>query len=117
MKLIKEIILHNKAVLQINHISGVMRIWIDSRNSISLNDSGIKSYREYSKSELIKIQYILLNSYVFSYDLLDDLIKNSESKKTLNDKKELVQVIRKELRDITSYIDSYEEMLTEFKDV
>lgn len=85
--------------------------------STAKNADSFRHYETLSKTELLRIQYILLNAYVFACDVLDESIENSESKETLDKYKNLVLVIRKHLRYMTTYIDAYEELVNEYKNV
>ena len=127
MKTIKNVIYDIGKEIEIHHIDGFLRIE-DSENN---NYKGLKSYPSisqkdkesfnhydsYSKDELIKFQNVLLKAYVFLNDQLDDVIANSGSKKLLDEIKGTVIIIRKHLRFITNYIDSYQELLKNYKEI
>ena len=126
MKTIKDVIIENKELL-INHENGYLYFYnyesydyVRSKQYISVSNKDkvdSKYNQSYSKDELIKFQNILLKAYVYSTDLLDDAIKNSESKDLLDEIKRKVIATRKLLRNIVKYIDSYEELLENYKDV
>lgn len=126
MKTIKDVIIENKELV-INHENGYLHFYnYDDYNYFNLkvyqdiwNKDKVKPrYKSScSKDELIKFQNILLKAYVYSTDLLDDAIKNSESKNVLDENKRKVIATRKLLRNIVKYIDSYEELLENYKDV
>lgn len=127
MKTIKNVIYDKGKEIEIDHIDGFLRIE-DSENN---NYKGLKSYTSisqkdkenfnhydsYSKDELIKFQNVLLKAYVFLNDQLDDAIENSESKKVLDEIKGKVIITRKHLRFITNHIDTYEELLKNYKEI
>ncbi len=126
METIKNVIYYtNNNELEIHHIDGFLRI----ENTENNNYKGIKIYNSktdeasfmlydlYSKAELISFQYVLLKAYVFLHDQLDNAITNSESKLQLDEIKNKVIISRKHLKYITNYIDSYPEILNEYKDI
>ncbi|MCL5127306.1 hypothetical protein [Algibacter sp. L4_22] len=80
-------------------------------------DTFTRKYTEFSKQQLLGIQNILLQAYVFSHDKLEEAIEDNDSKKNLEELKEKILVIRTHLKYITKYIDDYDEMKNEFKDV
>lgn len=115
--------------LEIHYSGGFLKV-LTERGSyyykrISLSESGsgdeairfFKEYSSYSKQQLEYIQKILLFAFVYASDQLDEAIKNSASKEDLDELKRHVTKTRKHLRYITNYIDSYEELLKEYKDV
>lgn len=126
MKTIKEvdvedshlIIKHENGYLQFYPYHDYKRIKSSNRNSIFVKESSVlKRNSSYSKDELIKFQNILLKAYVYSNDLLDGAIEKSESKDLLDEYKEKVIATRKTLRNIVKYIDSYDELLENYKDI
>jgi len=75
------------------------------------------SYIEYSKDEMLEMQYTLLQAYVYSYDKLEEAVETDQSQRLMMDLKEKVIAIRKHLRYVTKYIDGYPEMKKDFIDV
>lgn len=128
MKTIKNVIVTSGNELEIHHIEGFLRIENHSSNSnyksiklytlkIQLDIAKYKPYSSFSKDELIGFQNILLKAYVFVNDQLEDAINKSESKKRLDEIKTIIIATRTHLRFITKYIDSYEDVLKEYKDI
>jgi hypothetical protein len=77
-----------------------------------------KFLSSFSKPELQDIKLILLDAYVYSYDLLEESILKSSSKEDLETQKKTIKEIRENLRKIANYIDSYEsEILSEYKNI
>jgi len=75
------------------------------------------TYSKFSKPELKELQYILLNAYVFCYDTLHTAIEKSASKNDMDNLKEAIKGVRLNLRYLTNYIEDYDEMMEEYKDV
>ena len=122
MKTIKNVTYNTSDELEICHINVTLFILNDEEDNkykglMLQSDSNYKLYDSYSKDELTKFQNILLMAYVFLNDQLDDAIKNSESKKLLDEIKSKVIITRKHLRFITNHIDSYENILKDYKDI
>ena len=80
-------------------------------------DREFLDYSEYSKKQLENFQKIILQSYVFLHDKLEEAIKKSESKSTLEEIKGKLLHVRDQLRHITKYIDSYDDILEDYKDI
>ncbi len=80
-------------------------------------ECSFRGFEEYTKAELEKFQKIILFAYVFLNDDLEEAISKTESKYTLNEKKEFILDLRKDLHAITHYIDSYEKILDEFRNI
>jgi len=127
MKSIKNVIIDESNELEIYHNEGYLRI----ENTEAENYKGIKiysvkdkidsltfkQYSSFSKENLIEFQNILLKAYVFIHDMLDESICKSESKDVLDVIRDTTLVVRKHLRYVTNYIDLYDDILKEFKDI
>jgi hypothetical protein len=79
--------------------------------------SGPEVLSQFSKDELLKYQYILLNTYLYLYDLLEEKIECKASKNDLDYNKSLILTIRKILMIYTNYINDYDEMVKKFKEI
>jgi len=71
----------------------------------------------YSKNKLIEVQSILLKAYVYCHDELDEGIEKSVSIEDLKVTKENILGVRQALKEITKYLQSYDSLLTEFKEI
>ena len=121
MKYIKDVFLRDDNKIRILYLD--KEIWFD----ISKDTFGYIVYRvklsdpenltEFSKDELLKYQYILLNSYVYLYDLLEQGINNNISKNKLDHFKSIILIVRKILKIYTNYIDQYDELVRVYKDI
>ncbi|WP_282125620.1 hypothetical protein [Marinifilum flexuosum] len=129
----------NQKYIEIEFVDGYLRFGYNDKTSVRSNtiDEGdeilrenyssdsqmnnavdrFKKYEEYSKSELEGFQRIILFAYVYLNDSLNEAIDKSESKIVLDGIKEKVIDMRKQLGLITNYIDSYEDMLDNFRDI
>lgn len=113
--------------LSIKHVDGKYGVssFIDKSNaalnfddlSLSFPKGGYSRFSAYSKAQLIESQIVLLHAFVFSHDKLELAIKEAKSKSTLDELKSNIFIIRKILMSLTNYIDSYDEMLKEYKEV
>jgi phosphomevalonate kinase len=130
MKAIKDVSFSSlsRVSLILHHENGYLRIYNNQNTDykglkIYKNKKDyqeIRSYQQYtafSKEDLKEIQLIMLNAYVFVNDKLDEAVANSESKEKLDEIRTRIKVLRKHLRYITNYIDSYDEMLEDYKEV
>jgi hypothetical protein len=127
MKTIKNVIVTLGNELEIHHKEGFLRIENSpgSRyksiklytSKTQLEKARFNPYSSFSKDELIGFQNILLKAYFFVDDQLEDAINKSESKKLLDEIKIIIIATRIHLRFITKYVDSYEDVLKEYKDI
>lgn len=121
MKYIKDVLLRDDNKIRISYLNE--SLWLD----INLETFGYVVFRvkvsdpeplsQFSKDELLKYQYILLNTYVYLHDSLEDGIKNKISKKDLDYFKSLILTFRKILKIYTNYINDYDELVKGFKDM
>lgn len=112
------IIQHSRGYLRIQNKKGVdfKGVKIYSR----MGEQGrliFKHYNSFSKSKMEEFQNVLLKAYVFQNDLMDKAIEEARSRNKLESIKEIILVIRKHLRYIAEYVDSYDEILDEYKEV
>lgn len=112
--------------ISIEYTSGVLRVVPNTissfRNRISITggsplEGEFKEYSEYSKEQFEKFQKIMLQAYVSLHDELEEAINNSDSKSNLDVIKKNLLDIREQLRIITKYIDSYGDLLEEYKGI
>jgi len=113
--------------IQIHHLVGYLEINNkvgDNYKNLSsyptllrVNDGKFKEYSSFSKKDLIYYQNMILNSYFFLYDKMEDAVTKSESKTHLGEIKEQIITVRKHLRYITDYINSYEDILSDYKNI
>ena len=85
-------------------------------NKLKINN-GFEELSSYPKDKLEQVQTILLQAYVYCHDELDDGIEKSISIENLEVRKRNVLKVRQVLRIITKYIESYDSLLTEFKEI
>lgn len=122
MEYIKEVFLRDDNKLGIVYLDDLY-LWLDTNSNTfgfivyRIRTSGPESMSAFSKEELLDYQYIILNAYMYSYDLLENGIEKNLSKKDLENYKSIVMILRKVLRKYTDYINQYDELLKEFKDV
>lgn len=122
MEYIKKVFLRDDNKLGIVYLDDLY-LWLDTNSNTfgfivyRIGTSGPESMSAFSKEELLDYQYIILNAYMYSYDLLENGIEKNLSKKDLENYKSIVMILRKVLRKYTDYINQYDELLKEFKDV
>ncbi|WP_163380125.1 hypothetical protein [Cyclobacterium sp. SYSU L10401] len=104
---------YNKILSSKNHLSSN----IDDKEKMRVISDSFKKFEEYSKNELEEFQRVNLFAYVYSHILIDTAISESKSKIELEVLKEKLTEIRRQLKDITIYIDDYENLLNNFKQV
>lgn len=97
--------------------------WFDVSNDYfgcvvyRVGTSGPEPLTDFSKEQLTEYQNVILNAYIYQYDLLDEGIQNNLSKKELDGHKFTLLTLRKLLRMYTNYINSYDEILKEYENL
>ena len=118
---------HSKITLEINYneskylrmpyyedkLVDVNRLCLNSSSRNPTNHNIYQVYNSFDKSEILKVQNILLNAYVFSHDKLDKALEDELSIEKLNNFKNLVIAIRTHLRYVSKYLIEYEEQKKE----
>ncbi len=138
MKSIENVEIKREDSLTIKHIDGDYCVsnFIDKSNgALTFDNLTLKfprdKYSSYSlfehsnylslsaipKALLIEFQIVLLHAFVYSHDKLEKAIEKAQSKDYLDELKNKIIIIRKILMSLTNYIDSYEEMLQEYKEI
>jgi hypothetical protein len=121
MKHISKVFLRDDNKILISSING--EFWFDLNLETyghvvyRRRSSGPESLSKFSKEELLKYQYILLNAYVYLHDTLEKGIVNNVSKNDLDNYKTMIFTIRKILMIYTNYIDEYDELVKNYKDI
>lgn len=81
------------------------------------DNCGRNNYKKFSKSELELFQNILLKGYVHSQITLEKHIEKKKSISELDIIKTNILCIRENLIEISTYIDTYDETLDEYREI
>lgn len=99
------------------YTNGNVGCFTNEKENLKINfnkDGGSQTdMRTFSLSELEKISLIILNAYLFSHKKLEEMINNNFSDIELANQQKLIILIRNVLKEITEYINSYNEKIIE----
>ncbi len=75
------------------------------------------NYNEFSKGELTEYRVLMFEGYLWLHDKLEKELDNDAAKSELEEIRYSLRLLRKHMKSITDYINNYDEMKKEFKDL